>query len=135
VTKLKILHFFILHLYLTVVIFILNIQRYLRIKWINKSEYKRTVTTIYITYINSYRCCACYNGSCRTCELELDVVLWSCLISVFDICNIACFMLHVDQEDGADITANSLHPGVIVTNIFHYSSVLIGNYTTLHYLG
>ncbi|KAG4991527.1 hypothetical protein JHK87_024984 [Glycine soja] len=34
-------------------------------------------------------------------------------------------MLHVDQEDGADITANSLHPGVIVTNIFHYSSVLI----------
>ncbi|XP_040861379.1 short-chain dehydrogenase TIC 32, chloroplastic [Glycine max] len=39
------------------------------------------------------------------------------------------------KEDGADITANSLHPGVIVTNIFHYSSVLIGNYTTLHYLG
>ncbi|TKY45220.1 Short-chain dehydrogenase TIC 32 [Spatholobus suberectus] len=29
------------------------------------------------------------------------------------------------KEDGADITANSLHPGVIVTNIFRYSSVFI----------
>jgi hypothetical protein len=26
-------------------------------------------------------------------------------------------LLHLDQEDGVDITANSLHPGCIYTNI------------------
>ncbi|RDY05780.1 Short-chain dehydrogenase TIC 32, chloroplastic, partial [Mucuna pruriens] len=29
------------------------------------------------------------------------------------------------KEDGADITVNSLHPGVIVTNIFRYNTVFI----------
>jgi len=36
-------------------------------------------------------------------------------------------MLHGDQEDGVDITANSLHPGAIATNIHRYNSVLTGN--------
>ncbi|TKY45215.1 Short-chain dehydrogenase TIC 32 [Spatholobus suberectus] len=30
------------------------------------------------------------------------------------------------KEDGVDITANSLHPGVVVTNIFRHNSVLAG---------
>ncbi|KAL6320815.1 hypothetical protein AAG906_008815 [Vitis piasezkii] len=30
------------------------------------------------------------------------------------------------KEDGVDITANSLHPGAIVTNIFRHSSILSG---------
>ncbi|RDX68090.1 Short-chain dehydrogenase TIC 32, chloroplastic, partial [Mucuna pruriens] len=30
------------------------------------------------------------------------------------------------REDGIDITANSLHPGLIITNICRYSTVFIG---------
>lgn len=37
-------------------------------------------------------------------------------------------MLHGDQEDGVDITANSLHPGAIATNIHRYNRILTGNY-------
>jgi hypothetical protein len=32
--------------------------------------------------------------------------------------------MFLEQEDGANITANSLHPGVIVTNIFRHDNIL-----------
>ncbi|KAH1206922.1 Short-chain dehydrogenase TIC 32, chloroplastic [Glycine max] len=35
------------------------------------------------------------------------------------------------KQDGVDITANSLHPGAIVTNIFRHTSVLAGIINTL----
>ncbi|WKA07266.1 hypothetical protein VitviT2T_025114 [Vitis vinifera] len=35
------------------------------------------------------------------------------------------------KEDGVDITANSLHPGAIVTNIFRHSSILSGLVNTV----
>ncbi|KAK7380333.1 hypothetical protein VNO78_32841 [Psophocarpus tetragonolobus] len=35
------------------------------------------------------------------------------------------------KEDGVDITANSLHPGAIVTNIFRHTSVMAGVVNTL----
>jgi hypothetical protein len=37
-------------------------------------------------------------------------------------------LLHHDQEDGVDITANSLHPGTIVTNLFRHNSAVNGKY-------
>lgn len=49
-------------------------------------------------------------------------------LAIFDICN---YLLHLDQEEGVDITANSLHPGAIVTNLFRYSSAINGNYLVL----
>jgi len=38
-------------------------------------------------------------------------------------------LLHVvdDQEEGVDITANSLHPGAVITNIFRHTNILSGN--------
>lgn len=36
--------------------------------------------------------------------------------------------LHHDQEDGVNITANSLHPGTIVTNLFRHNSAVNGKY-------
>ena len=32
------------------------------------------------------------------------------------------------QEDGVDITANSLHPGAIVTNLFRHNSIVSGKH-------
>ncbi|KAI5422298.1 aspartate-semialdehyde dehydrogenase-like protein, variant 2 [Lathyrus oleraceus] len=49
--------------------------------------------------------------------------------------------LHHDQEDGVNITANSLHPGTIVTNLFRHNSAvnvsgdpwsIIGNETNIN---
>lgn len=38
-----------------------------------------------------------------------------------------CYLwLFLQQEDGADITANSLHPGAIVTNLFRHNSTING---------
>lgn len=33
----------------------------------------------------------------------------------------------IDQEEGVDITANSLHPGAIITNIFRHTHIVSGN--------
>jgi len=41
--------------------------------------------------------------------------------------------LHLDQEDGVDISANSLHPGTITTNLFRHNSAVNGKSTTLFY--
>lgn len=38
------------------------------------------------------------------------------------------------QEDGVNITANSLHPGIIRTNLFRHNSIVNGNYLLLHSL-
>jgi len=37
------------------------------------------------------------------------------------------FDFAIDQEDGVDITANSLHPGATFTNIYLQSPLLTGN--------
>lgn len=37
------------------------------------------------------------------------------------------FFLILEQEEGTDITVNSLHPGLIVTNLFRHSNIVTGN--------
>uniref|UniRef100_F6H6K6 Uncharacterized protein n=1 Tax=Vitis vinifera TaxID=29760 RepID=F6H6K6_VITVI len=36
----------------------------------------------------------------------------------------------VSMEDGVNMTANSLYPGMIVTNLFRHSNIVTGNYFT-----
>lgn len=43
---------------------------------------------------------------------------------------ICCFWFLLQQEDGVNITANALHPGAIVTNLFRHSNVINGNHFT-----
>lgn len=46
------------------------------------------------------------------------------------ICCFLCmkfFLFHLEQEDGVEISANSLHPGTITTNLFRHMPVN-GNY-------
>lgn len=38
------------------------------------------------------------------------------------------------QENGVGITANSLHPGAIATNLFRHYSLLSGNHQTSYVL-
>ncbi|XVF53577.1 hypothetical protein PTKIN_Ptkin05aG0109500 [Pterospermum kingtungense] len=38
------------------------------------------------------------------------------------------------KEDGVDITANSLHPGVIATNIFRHNDVISGNFLVFDFM-
>lgn len=40
----------------------------------------------------------------------------------------ACFS---EQEEGVNITANSLHPGSIVTNLFRYNGFIRGNHLSI----
>lgn len=45
-------------------------------------------------------------------------------------CN-CCFLPYLKQEEGVEITANSLHPGAIVTNLLRHHS-FIGGKTLSH---
>jgi len=40
-------------------------------------------------------------------------------------------LLHLDQDDGVNIIANSLHPGGIATNLYRHNSAINGNYYSI----
>lgn len=40
---------------------------------------------------------------------------------------LTCCINSFEQEEGADITANSVHPGVITTNLFRHLGIFEGN--------
>ena len=65
-----------------------------------------------------------------TCHVICQAVLFM-LSSQYDIYVLLsefCIMYLIEQEDGADITANSLHPGVIVINLFQHMGVVDGKF-------
>jgi hypothetical protein len=42
--------------------------------------------------------------------------------------------LFLEQEDGVDVTANSLHPGAIITNLFRHNNIVNGmHFIESHY--
>lgn len=42
--------------------------------------------------------------------------------------NPSFWCLFNEQEDGVDITANSLHPGAIATNLFRHNNIVNGTH-------
>lgn len=38
-----------------------------------------------------------------------------------------------EQEEGVNITANSLHPGSITTNLFRHSNLINGNHVNISF--
>lgn len=63
------------------------------------------------------------NSSLHT-SAHIRVFLYVCILFF-------CYLWLFQQEDRADITANSLHPGAIVTNLFRHNSTINGKPFTL----
>lgn len=51
------------------------------------------------------------------------------IMSALCVKSFKCYIISftLEQEEGANITANSLHPGVITTNLFRNAGIFEGN--------
>lgn len=57
--------------------------------------------------------------------------MFQCLLAMYIMDTVIMGAWFSEQEEGANITANSLHPGSIVTNLFRYNGVIRGNHFSI----
>lgn len=62
----------------------------------------------------------------HACTTLLGHLLATCVMV-----SILMVLFFFKQEDGVNITANSLHPGSIVTNLFRYNGILRGDVSSI----